>query len=93
MERNPRTTAKIADHPIHPMLIPFPVAFLVATLFCDIAFWRTGNGDWSVASLWLLGAALIMAAVAATMGFIDFFGESAIRRLTAAWHHMLGNLR
>jgi hypothetical protein len=28
---NPHSTVQIAGHPIHPMLIPFPVAFLVAT--------------------------------------------------------------
>src|SRR5215468_4300337 len=28
---NPRSTASIAGHPIHPMLIPFPIAFFVAT--------------------------------------------------------------
>jgi uncharacterized membrane protein len=37
---NPRSTASIAGHPIHPMLIPFPVAFFVATLVCDVVFWR-----------------------------------------------------
>jgi uncharacterized membrane protein len=90
--RNPKTTAKIADHPIHPMLIPFPVAFLVATLVCDLIFWRTGNAAWSTAALWLLGAALVMAAAAAIMGVIDFLGDAAIRDLSAAWHHMLGNV-
>ena len=40
---NPKSTAQIAGHPIHPMLIPFPVAFLVATLVCDLIFWRTGG--------------------------------------------------
>ena len=29
MTINPKTTAAISDHPIHPMLIPFPVACLV----------------------------------------------------------------
>jgi uncharacterized membrane protein len=32
------TTAKIAAHPIHPMLIPFPIALLVATFVCDLIF-------------------------------------------------------
>lgn len=32
VNRNPQSTAQIAGHPLHPMLIPFPVAFLVATL-------------------------------------------------------------
>src|SRR3954465_283085 len=90
--QNPRTTAKIGDHPIHQMLIPFPIAFLVATLVCDLIFWRTGNGAWSMASLWLLGAALIMAALAAVAGLTDFIGDGRIRDLSAAWHHMIGNV-
>jgi uncharacterized membrane protein len=89
---NPQSTAEIAGHPIHPMLIPFPIAFLVATLVCDLIFWRTGNPDWSTASLYLLGAAIIMGALAALAGFTDFLGAPRIRSLTAAWHHMLGNL-
>jgi uncharacterized membrane protein len=89
---NPKSTAQIAGHPIHPMLIPFPVAFLVATLVCDLIFWRTGNPGWASASLWLLGAALLMAALAAVAGLIDFFGDVRIRDLSAAWHHMLGNV-
>jgi uncharacterized membrane protein len=35
---NPRSTASIGDHPVHPMLIPFPIAFFVAALVCDLAF-------------------------------------------------------
>ena len=89
---NPRTTAHIAGHPLHPMLIPFPIAFLVATFVCDLAFWRTGNTAWSTASLYLLGAALVLAAFAAVAGLIDFSGDKRIRDLSAAWHHMLGNV-
>src|SRR3954454_25138625 len=60
--QNTRTTAKIADHPTHAMLILFPIAFLVARLVCDLIFWRSGNGAWSTAALWLPAAALMMAA-------------------------------
>jgi uncharacterized membrane protein len=90
--RNPRSTAQIAGHPLHPMLIPFPVAFLVSTLVCDLLFWNTGNTAWSTASLYLLGAALIMAGLAALAGLTDFLGDAGIRSLSAAWHHMLGNI-
>src|ERR1044072_3809613 len=89
---NPKSTAQIAGHPLHPMLIPFPVAFLVATFVCDMIFWRTGNVAWSTASLYLLGSALLMAALAAVAGLIDFLGEERIRALSAAWHHMIGNV-
>lgn len=89
--RNPRSTAQIKGHPIHPMLIPFPVAFLVATLFCDLAFWWTASPGWATASIWLLGGAVIMGALAAVAGLTDFVGEPRIRGLTDAWHHFIGN--
>src|ERR671912_1018434 len=90
--RNPQSTAQVAGHPLHPMLIPFPVAFLVATLVSDLIFWRTGDSGWSTASLYLLGAALVMAALAALAGLTDFLGDRRIRDLSAAWHHMIGNV-
>src|SRR4051794_41897919 len=89
--QNPRTTAKIGDHPIHPMLIPFPVAFLVATLVCDLIFWRTGNPGWSTAALYLLGAALVMAALAAVARPVGFFGGDRLPGLSAARAPNLGN--
>ena len=68
---NPRSTAQIAGHPIHPMVIPFPIACFVLALVSDLAFWKTSNDFWATASLWLLGIGLIMAAVAAAMGLIS----------------------
>ena len=35
---NPKSTASIAGHPIHPMLIPFPVVFMVTALVTDLVF-------------------------------------------------------
>jgi hypothetical protein len=35
------SNASISGHPVHPMLIPFPIAFFVATLVCDLAYWGT----------------------------------------------------
>jgi hypothetical protein len=45
---NPRSTASIGGHPIHPMLIPFPVAFFVATLVCDVR--SDGGSSWKAGS-------------------------------------------
>ena len=57
-----------------------------------LAFIGTGDGFWARGSLWLLGAAIVMALLAALAGFIDFFGEARIRRLNDVWYHMIGNL-
>jgi uncharacterized membrane protein len=89
---NPQSTAQIAGHPIHPMLIPFPIAFFVATFACDLAFWATGKDVWPNATLWLLGASLIMAALAAIAGLTDFLGDPRIRDLNDAWWHAGGNV-
>lgn len=89
---NLRSTASIAGHPVHPMLIPFPIAFFVATLACDLAFWQTENPYWATTSLWLLGAGLVMAALAAIAGLVDVFGEPRIRALHDVWWHAGGNI-
>lgn len=86
------TTAKLAGHPIHPMLIPFPIALLVATFASDLVFWGTGDAFWARASFWLLAAALVMSAAAATAGFADFLGNAKIRTMRDAWQHMIGNV-
>jgi uncharacterized membrane protein len=92
MLRNPRSTAQIAGHPIHPMLVAFPAAFLVALPVCDVVFWRTGNPFFSRVSLWLLGVALVIAVVAMAAGLTDFMGDSRIRELREAWQHLIGNV-
>ena len=48
------------------MLIPFPIAFFVATFVCDLVFWATGNSSWFDATLWLLGAGLILWVISTT---------------------------
>jgi uncharacterized membrane protein len=88
---NPKSTASIAGHPIHPMLIPFPIVFFVSTFACDVAFWITGNDIWTVAANGLLGAGIIMAALAAVVGLIDVLGEPRVRALADAWWHAGGN--
>jgi uncharacterized membrane protein len=89
---NPRSTASIAGHPIHPMLIPFPIAFFVGTFACDVVYWQTSNAAWASATSWLLGAGLVMAALAAVMGLIDVFGDRQIRQLSTVWWHASANV-
>lgn len=90
--RNPGSTATIGGHPIHPMIIPFPIAFLLATLFADLVFWGTGNPAWATAAIWLLGAGILTALAAAVAGVVDYLGDVRIRAIDASWQHGIGNV-
>ena len=87
----PRSTARIAGHPIHPMLVPFPIVCFVGTLVTDIAYARTANLQWANFSGWLLTAGLVMSVFVVIAGLIDFLGDRRIRRLRPAWIHGGGN--
>jgi uncharacterized membrane protein len=89
---NPASTARIAVHPIHPMLVPFPIACFVGALLTDLAYWKTAEMMWADFSAWLLFFGLIMGSVAAIVGLVDFLGSRRIRALGPAWFHMTGNL-
>src|SRR5690606_34664397 len=62
-------TATIARHPIHPMLVPFPIALYVATLIADIVYWSNGNNFWALVAMWALGGAIVTSGLAALAGF------------------------
>lgn len=89
---NPRSTAAIAGHPIHPMLVPLPIGFLVGALLTDIAYVKWAWEPWAYFSTWLIGLGIVTALIAAIAGFTDFFGDRRIRQIRKAWYHMIGNL-
>jgi uncharacterized membrane protein len=91
MPNNPRSTAAIAGHPLHPLLVPFPIACFVGTMITDIVYANTANIQWVNFSSWLLAFGLVTALFAVIAGIIDFLGEPRIRSLAAAWVHGIGN--
>jgi uncharacterized membrane protein len=90
--RNPVSSANIMGHPMHPILITLPIGLFVAVALFDLIFWQTGTEMWATGALWLLGAGLIAAALAAVTGLIDFLGDRRIRALGDAWQHAIGNV-
>jgi uncharacterized membrane protein len=90
--RNPISSANIGGHPIHPILITLPIGFWVATFLADLGFWWTRAEGWATAAMWLLGVAVVTAALAAIAGLMDFIGDARIRALNEAWHHAIGNV-
>ncbi len=88
---HPRSTASIAGHPLHAMLVPIPIACFVGTLFTDIAYAETATMQWANMSAWMLTVGLIVALLAVIAGLVDFAGDSRVRDLTAVWLHAGGN--
>lgn len=91
-EDNPRSTARIAGHPIHPMLVPVPIVCFVGTLITDLAYWRTANMQWANMSAWFLAVGLIVSIFVVLAGAVDFFSDRRIRTLRPAWIHVVGNV-
>lgn len=90
-EHGVESTASVVGHPIHPMLIPFPIAFLSGALVTDLIFWWTGNLFWAQASFWLIAGGLLTGALAAVFGLIDFLTIGQVRQRAAGWIHFFGN--
>jgi uncharacterized membrane protein len=86
------STVAIAGHPLHPLIVTFPIAFLTSVLATDLAYWFTGDAFWARASFWLLIGGLLTGIVAALTGMSDFLKIERVRQHSAGWAHMVGNV-
>jgi uncharacterized membrane protein len=86
------STVAIAGHPLHPLSVIFPIAFLAAALGSDIGYWLTRDFFWARASLWLIGLGLAGGLIAAAIGLSDFFKIERVRKRTAGWAHLILNV-
>lgn len=77
----------LRGHPIHPMLIHFPVAALIGLIAVDLAFWFTGDPFWWRNGLWLSGVGALGGWVSGLAGLVDLLSVARIRRLITAWCH------
>jgi uncharacterized membrane protein len=84
--------ASLAGHPLHPVMVVFPISFLVGALLTDILYWRLDDPFWARASLYLVAAGVITGLVAAVLGLVDFLTIQRVRSVAAGWLHFLGNL-
>jgi uncharacterized membrane protein len=80
--------AKLAGHPVHPMLIVFPLGLLSTAVVFDVIALLSGNGDFATAAFWAIVAGVVGGLAAAVFGTIDWL---AIPKGTRAhgvgfWH-------
>ena len=85
------TSARIAKHPIHPMLVVLPLGLWVAALVFDVIYAITGQPIMRAAAFWNVGAGVVGALLAAIPGFVDWLSLTG-RAARLGTYHMLLNL-
>src|SRR5689334_24453916 len=96
VDRNPersvamKSRASIAGHPVHPMLIPFPLALWVTSFAADVLFYFVRNPTLLVISKFLLAAGCLGGVAAAIPGIIDWLSiQNGEVKKVANWHARL----
>jgi uncharacterized membrane protein len=85
--------AKLFGHPIHQMLVVFPLGLLATAAIFDVIHLITDGSGWALASYYLIGAGVIGGLAAAVFGLIDYLAipkGTRARRIGAV--HGVGNV-
>ena len=85
--------AKLLGHPIHQILIVFPLGLLSTAAIFDVIGLVTDNSQWPLMSYYMIATGVVSGLIAAVFGVIDYF---AIPRGTRARYvgtlHGVGNV-
>jgi uncharacterized membrane protein len=84
---------KLAGHPIHPMLIVFPIGLLATAVIFDIIYLAANNPILATVSFYMIAAGGIGGLLAAIFGFIDWLAlpNNSRAKNIGLWHG-LGNV-
>jgi uncharacterized membrane protein len=86
-------SVKLLGHPIHPMLIVFPLGLLGGAVIFDVVTLVTHNGAWMGAAYYMIPAGIAGGLAAALFGFADWLGIPAgTRAKQVGLVHGVGNV-
>jgi uncharacterized membrane protein len=84
---------KILGHPIHPMIVPFPIAFNTATMVCCIVYATNGDTFWFRVAFIANCTAIVMTVIAVLPGLIDWLSIPALSEAkSTGLKHMVANV-
>jgi uncharacterized membrane protein len=84
---------KLLGHPVHPMLIVFPLGLLAMGVIFDLFAIGLSAGYWSEIAFWMFAAGIVTALLAAPFGAIDWWAIPAgTRAKRIGLLHGVGNL-
>ncbi|MBW3566478.1 MAG: DUF2231 domain-containing protein [Proteobacteria bacterium] len=85
--------AKLLGHPIHPMLVVFPLGLFATSVIFDVIHLLTDNPELSLVSYWMILSGVIGGLVAAPFGFIDWLAiPKGTRAKSIGLIHGTGNI-
>jgi uncharacterized membrane protein len=84
---------KLFGHPIHPMLVAFPITFFTSTLLASVAYAMSGDRDWFRLAYLANLAGVVTGLFAAVPGFLDWVGiPQHLKAKRIGFLHMAINL-
>lgn len=87
------TRIKLFGHPIHPMLVVFPLALFSTAVLFDVLYFITDEDGLAIFSFWAIAAGVVGGLAAAIFGLIDWLAlprETRAKRIGAM--HGVGNV-
>lgn len=80
--------ARILGHPLHQILIVFPLGLLGTSFFFDVAYLLHESPQLGLASSWMIAAGVIGGVIAAIFGTLDWLTipKQTRARRVGAWH-------
>ena len=84
---------KFLGHPVHQMLVVFPLGLLATAVVFDLIYLVGGSPTMAVVSYWMIAAGVIGGLLSAPFGWIDWFGiPKGTRAKSIGLWHGLGNI-
>ena len=71
-------------HPLHSILLAFPLPLFLGALLSDFAYWSSYQMQWANFSSWLIAGGLLVGGFALLWALIDLIRSGAARRTRAA---------
>jgi uncharacterized membrane protein len=84
---------RIGNHPIHPMLVPFPIGLWIFSFLCDVTYALGWGGEiWREMALYVMVGGTVGGALAAIFGVADYLSLTEPIRIRVAKAHMVLNV-
>lgn len=79
-------------HPVHAMLVHFPIAFAMVVLGFDVLYWVFGDPFFARAATWAVGGGFLAGVIASLVGLAEVLLVPGIRLRGASWSHAVAAL-